>query len=85
MLLSANVGEGLFFAGQSHVAMKVIAAPHEHGMITSNPEEIEQAKLNKAETLKQATHVPPASTQTGLSSQESLKKNLTKPEIINKT
>jgi len=37
MLLSANVGEGLFFAGQSHVAMRVIAAPHEHGMITSNP------------------------------------------------
>jgi type IV secretory pathway VirB4 component len=43
LLLSANVGEGLFFAGQSHVAMKVIAAPHEHGMITSNPEEVEQA------------------------------------------
>ena len=40
MLLSANVGEGLFFAGQSHVAMRVIAAPHEHGMITSNPQEV---------------------------------------------
>jgi type IV secretory pathway VirB4 component len=40
MLLSANIGEGLFFAGQSHVAMRVIAAPHEHDMITSNPQEI---------------------------------------------
>lgn len=42
LLLSANVGEGLFFAGQSHVAMKVLSAPFEHELITSNPEEILQ-------------------------------------------
>ena len=48
LLLSANVGEGLFFAGQSHVAMKVIAAPHEHGMITSNPQEIINENQNSA-------------------------------------
>lgn len=40
LLLSADVGEGLFFAGQSHVAMKVIAAPFEHEIITSNPAEL---------------------------------------------
>ena len=40
LLLSANVGEGLFFAGQSHVAMKVVSAPFEHKLITSDPEEI---------------------------------------------
>ncbi len=40
LLLSANVGEGLFFAGQSHVSMKVISAPFEHKIITSNPEEL---------------------------------------------
>lgn len=44
LLLSANVGEGLFFAGQSHVAMQVISAPFEHKMITSNPQELEQKK-----------------------------------------
>jgi type IV secretory pathway VirB4 component len=54
MLLSANVGEGLFFAGQSHVAMRVIAAPHEHGMITSNPQELEKMKNDKQELLNQA-------------------------------
>ena len=64
MLLSANVGEGLFFAGQSHVAMKVIAAPHEHSMITSNPQEIEQAKLDKSEALKQTTVSPPSAQTT---------------------
>lgn len=40
LLISASVGEGLFFAGQSHVAMKSIAAPFEHELITSNPEEV---------------------------------------------
>ncbi len=40
LLLSSDVGEGLFFAGQSHVVMKVIAAPFEHSIITSNPQEL---------------------------------------------
>ena len=40
LLLSSNVGEGLFFAGQSHVAIQVVAAPFEHELITSNPEEV---------------------------------------------
>lgn len=40
LLLSAGIGEGLFFAGQNHVAMKVLAAPFEHELITSNPAEL---------------------------------------------
>jgi conjugal transfer ATP-binding protein TraC len=40
LLLSSDVGEGLFFAGQNHVAMKVFAAPFEHELITSNPAEL---------------------------------------------
>ena len=40
LLLSTSVGEGLFFAGQSHVAMQAVAAPFEHDLITSNPEEV---------------------------------------------
>ncbi|OGH02887.1 MAG: hypothetical protein A2798_00460 [Candidatus Levybacteria bacterium RIFCSPHIGHO2_01_FULL_37_17] len=39
LLLSAGIGEGLFFAGQNHVAMQVVAADHEHAMITTNPKE----------------------------------------------
>ena len=41
-LLSAGVGEGLFFAGLNHVAMGVIAAPFEHTVITSNPQELKK-------------------------------------------
>lgn len=40
LLLSVGVGEGLFFAGQSHVGIKSIAAPFEHEIVTSNPQEI---------------------------------------------
>ena len=54
LLLSANVGEGLFFAGQSHVAMQVIAAPFEHKMITSNPEEKERLKEEEIEAEEEA-------------------------------
>ena len=39
-LLSAGVGYGLFFAGQSHVGVKIVGAPFEHKIITSSPEEI---------------------------------------------
>ncbi len=46
LLLSANVGEGLFFAGQSHVAIQVLSAPFEHELITSNPEEILEQREN---------------------------------------
>ncbi len=40
MLLSGGVGQGLFFAGQNHVAIQIVAAPFEHEIITSNPEEL---------------------------------------------
>lgn len=40
LLVSAGIGEGLFFAGQNHVTIKVIAAPFEHTIVTSNPEEV---------------------------------------------
>lgn len=40
LLLSADKGEGIFFAGQNHVAIRVIASEDEHKLITSNPEEI---------------------------------------------
>ncbi len=40
LLLSADIGEGLFFAGQNHVAIQVVGAPFEHEIITSNPAEL---------------------------------------------
>jgi len=40
LLLSAAIGEGLFFAGNNHVAMKVIASSEEYRLISSKPEEV---------------------------------------------
>lgn len=40
LLLSADVGEGLFFAGQNHVALRVVASQEEHQLITSKPQEL---------------------------------------------
>ncbi len=54
LLLSADVGEGLFFAGQNHVAVKVVAAPFEHELITSNPAELLK-RQQAAQAMKQAT------------------------------
>jgi len=47
LLLEAEVGEGIFFAGQKHVAIKVVASYTEDQIITTAPEEvlkIQQAK-----------------------------------------
>lgn len=40
LLLSAGIGQGLFFAGNTHVAMRVVASPQEHELITSNPADL---------------------------------------------
>lgn len=40
LLMAEGIGEGLFFAGSTHVAMAVVASPQEHELITSNPSEI---------------------------------------------
>jgi hypothetical protein len=40
LLLESNVGEGIFFAGTKHVAVKVIASYTEDQIITSDPSQV---------------------------------------------
>lgn len=40
LLLESDVGEGLFFAGSSHVAIKIVASYAEDQIITSDPREL---------------------------------------------
>lgn len=49
LLLESNVGEGIFFVGLKHVAIKVIASYTEDQIITSDPSQILQIKQAKAE------------------------------------
>lgn len=36
------VGQGLFFAGQNHVHVQIVASPTEASLITTNPQQVEQ-------------------------------------------
>ena len=46
LLLQADIGEGIFFAGLKHAAIKVVASYTEDQIVTTNPEQI--TKINKA-------------------------------------
>jgi len=64
-LLASNVGEGIFFAGQNHVAIRVIASPQEHKLITSDPKEImkikeEKQRIKDAQKAKEVQETQPA-------------------------
>ena len=49
LLLESGVGEGIFFAGLKHVAIKVIASYTEDQLITSDPSQILAIKRSKME------------------------------------
>lgn len=70
LLLAADVGEGIFFAGANHVAIRVVASEEEHALISTKPEEVlarrqrEQAAapqipLASPQPLAQAGQLPP--------------------------
>ncbi len=49
LLLESAVGEGIFFAGSKHVAIKVVASYSEDQIITSNPEQLAEIEAAKRE------------------------------------
>jgi len=53
LLLASDVGEGIFFAGPNHVAIRVIAAPDEHALITTDPRELLEMRQKSQDVLKQ--------------------------------
>jgi type IV secretory pathway VirB4 component len=56
LLLECGLGEGIFFAGNKHVAMKVVASYSEDQLITSDPRqllEIEEAKKEYEKSVRE--------------------------------
>ena len=49
LLLESDVGEGIFFAGIKHVAIKIIASYTEDQIITSDPSQVLQIKKAKSD------------------------------------
>ena len=50
-LLEGAVGEGIFFAGQKHVAIRSVASYAEDQIITTSPEEIVRIKETKRDLI----------------------------------
>ncbi len=58
LLLESAVGEGIFFAGQNHAAIKIIASPTEDALVTTNPEQLLQREAAKQTEAAQAEELP---------------------------
>jgi conjugal transfer ATP-binding protein TraC len=56
LLLSADIGEGIFFAGANHVAIKVVASEDEHKLVTTKPSEVLELRTERAKS--EAKKVP---------------------------
>ncbi|EKE12638.1 MAG: hypothetical protein ACD_13C00148G0003 [uncultured bacterium] len=46
LLLSANVGEGIFFAGPHHAPIRIVASETENKLITTKPQEVIKVTVN---------------------------------------
>ncbi len=65
LLLSSEVGQGLFFAGNKHVAIQIVASPEEQRIITTKPEEVLAMRAGrKAKISSDDQGKPPAETKT---------------------
>ncbi len=60
LLLAADVGQGLFFAGPAHAAMRVIASPEEHEVATTKPQEALKPKSVPQQPAQQPVAASPA-------------------------
>lgn len=59
LLLAANVGEGILFAGPHHAPIRVVASQAEYDLVTTKPQEIlaEKGPTNNNQNLHQTTPV----------------------------
>jgi len=83
LLVSSDVGEGIFFAGQNHVALRVVASEEEHLVITTNPEELVERKRLKLSNMPGNDSIvrqPPTNSQPNIDDTEEEKKR--KEEIM---
>jgi len=61
LLLEGSVGEGIFFAGSKHAAIKVVASYTEDRLITTDPRQLLEMELEEKERIKGGRSVEEAS------------------------
>lgn len=52
LLLAANIGEGIFFAGPHHAPIRIVASQEEHKLITTKPQDIATRNLSQSNVFK---------------------------------
>jgi conjugal transfer ATP-binding protein TraC len=55
LLLGASVGQGIFFAGNNHAPIFVVASPEEHKLVTTKPSEILKQQEQTSQVPEQAS------------------------------
>ena len=65
LLLSANIGEGIFFAGAHHAPIRVIASEEEYKLITTKPQDVAQQKQAPQQEHAPYSTVSPVALQNG--------------------
>lgn len=55
LLLGANLGEGIFFAGNHHVPIYIVASPEEHKLISTRPQDVLKRKAEEEQTKNTST------------------------------
>jgi len=69
LLLESDVGEGLFFAGASHVAIKIVASYTEDQIITTDPRQLlaqqgqEETQAPRGQAISQDSNQAPSTVQ----------------------
>lgn len=51
LLLAANIGEGIFFAGPHHAPIRIVASEEEHKLITTRPQETLNIQKDQSATV----------------------------------
>ncbi|KUK83896.1 MAG: type IV secretory pathway VirB4 protein-like protein [Microgenomates bacterium 39_6] len=80
LLLSADIGEGLFFAGENHVAIQVISSNEEHKLVSTDPRE----KVNRADIPEEGNKIIQVQYQKETKPKEQEKNSQTKQTDIPK-
>ncbi|MDQ5911881.1 MAG: conjugal transfer ATP-binding protein TraC, partial [Patescibacteria group bacterium] len=75
LLLESDVGEGIFFAGLKHVAIKVISSYTEDQIITSSPSQVLNMKKAKADLAAKGL-VPESQTASNINASNTFMDNM---------
>ncbi len=86
LLLESAVGEGIFFAGQKHAAIKIVASYNEDQIVTTNPQQLlkmeeERRRLREEQEAEDRERGNDAGAQAALDSVVPLEFNPTTDEV----